>query len=160
MDDLLESLPGRVWARTKHAEKVNGDLWGQSTILEAVPINCPRFGKRHKRYKYAKLKKLWDELAYLSEVAVCNYTHNSSSTTLKTNIELDPVLEGYTDSDTVGYLDGWKFTSIMSLLLQGELCHDNQCVALSMMEAKYIAVVEPQKVMLWMKPLLQELGLR
>jgi len=30
MGDLLESFPGSVWARTKHAGKTYGDLWGQS----------------------------------------------------------------------------------------------------------------------------------
>ena len=38
---------------------------------------------------YTKLKKLWDELADLFEVSVCNCVHNSSCTALKNNIELD-----------------------------------------------------------------------
>ena len=42
MGDLLESFLSSVRARTKHAGKARGDLWGQSTILEAVPDNYPR----------------------------------------------------------------------------------------------------------------------
>ena len=38
---------------------------------------------------YTMLKKLWDELADLSKVSVCNCIHNPSRTTLKNNIELD-----------------------------------------------------------------------
>ena len=43
MGDLLESFPGNVWVRTKHAGKAWDDLWGQSTILEVVLDNCPWF---------------------------------------------------------------------------------------------------------------------
>ena len=38
---------------------------------------------------YTKLKKLWDELADLSEVSICDCVHNPSCTALKNNIELD-----------------------------------------------------------------------
>jgi len=38
MDDLLGSLPGGMWVRTKHAEKA---LRGQSTILEPILGNYP-----------------------------------------------------------------------------------------------------------------------
>uniref|UniRef100_A0A7C8YQ79 Retrotransposon Copia-like N-terminal domain-containing protein n=1 Tax=Opuntia streptacantha TaxID=393608 RepID=A0A7C8YQ79_OPUST len=38
---------------------------------------------------YTKLKKLWDELADLSESPVCTCTHNASCNALKRNLELD-----------------------------------------------------------------------
>uniref|UniRef100_A0A7C8Z8R5 Uncharacterized protein n=1 Tax=Opuntia streptacantha TaxID=393608 RepID=A0A7C8Z8R5_OPUST len=38
---------------------------------------------------YTKLKKLWDELADLSEVSICDCVHNPSCTALRNNIELD-----------------------------------------------------------------------
>jgi len=48
MGDLLGSFSGSVWARTKHAGKTCGDLWGQSTILEAViGKTCDREGSGH-----------------------------------------------------------------------------------------------------------------
>ena len=38
---------------------------------------------------YTKLKKLWDELADLSDFSVCSCAHNTSCTALKNNIEMD-----------------------------------------------------------------------
>ena len=51
MGDLLESFPGGVLARMKHVEKAHDDLWGQSTIVEAVSRNClrPKEGSEHYR---------------------------------------------------------------------------------------------------------------
>ena len=38
---------------------------------------------------YTKLKKLWDELSDMSEIAVCNCVHNKSCMALKKNLELE-----------------------------------------------------------------------
>ena len=72
-------------------------------------------------------------------------------------------LEGYVDADWASDLDGRKSTSRYlftfakgAVLWQSKL---QKCVALSTTKAKYIAVNEVGKEMLWMKQFPQELGL-
>jgi len=50
-DGWPPGFPDSVWARTKHAEKTCDDLWGQSSILEAViGKTCDREGSGHYRW--------------------------------------------------------------------------------------------------------------
>ena len=74
-----------------------------------------------------------------------------------------PVLEGFTDADMAGDLDGRKSTSgFLFTFAGGAVSWQSKlqkCVALSTTEAEYIAATEAAKEMLWMKRFVQELGL-
>ena len=74
-----------------------------------------------------------------------------------------PILEGYTDTDMVGDLDGRKsIAGYLFTFAGGAVSWQSKlqkCVALSTTEAEYIVVNEAGKEMLWMKWFLQELGL-
>ncbi|KAL6514292.1 hypothetical protein OROMI_034346 [Orobanche minor] len=73
-----------------------------------------------------------------------------------------PVMEGYTNSDMAGDLDGRKSTSgFLFTFTGGPVSWKSKlqkCVALSTMEAEYIAAAEAGKEILWVKRFLQELG--
>uniref|UniRef100_A0A2N9FPQ8 Reverse transcriptase Ty1/copia-type domain-containing protein n=1 Tax=Fagus sylvatica TaxID=28930 RepID=A0A2N9FPQ8_FAGSY len=75
-----------------------------------------------------------------------------------------PVLEGYTDADMAGDLDGRKSTSGFLFTFAGGAVSWQpklqKCVTLSTTEAEYIAATEAGKEMLWMKRFLQDLGLK
>ena len=75
---------------------------------------------------------------------------------------VDLILEGYTDSDMAGDLDGRKSTSgFMYTFAGGAISWQSKlhkCVALSTTEAEYIAAAEVGKKILWLKHFLQELG--
>ena len=72
-------------------------------------------------------------------------------------------MEGYTDSDMAGDLDGRKSTSgFLFTFAWGAVSWQSKlqkCVALSTTEAEYIAAAEAGKEMLWIKRFLQELGI-
>ena len=74
-----------------------------------------------------------------------------------------PILEGFTDADMAGDLDGRKSTSgFLFTFAGGAISWQSKlqkCVALSTTEAEYIAATEAGKEMLWMKRFLLELGL-
>ena len=74
-----------------------------------------------------------------------------------------PMLEGFTDADMAGDLDGRKSTSgFLFTFAGGAVSWQSKlqkCVALSTTEAEYIAATEAAKEMLWMKRFVQELGL-
>uniref|UniRef100_A0A2N9HS63 Reverse transcriptase Ty1/copia-type domain-containing protein n=1 Tax=Fagus sylvatica TaxID=28930 RepID=A0A2N9HS63_FAGSY len=74
------------------------------------------------------------------------------------------VLEGYTDVDMAGDLDGRKSTSgFLFTFAGGAVSWQSKlqkCVTLSTTEAKYVAVTEAGKEMFWMKRFLQDLGLK
>ena len=74
-----------------------------------------------------------------------------------------PVLEGFTDADMAGDLDGRKSTSgFLFTFAGGAVSWQSKlqkCVALSTTEGEYIAATEAAKEMLWMKRFVQELGL-
>ena len=74
-----------------------------------------------------------------------------------------PLLEGFTDADMAGDLDGRKSTSgFLFTFAGGAVSWQSKlqkCVALSTTEAEYIAATEVEKEMLWMKRFVQELGL-
>ena len=76
----------------------------------------------------------------------------------------DPILEGYTDADMAGDLDGRKSTSGFLYTFAGGVIswqsRLQKCVALSTTEAEYIAAGEAGKEMLWLKRFLQELGIK
>ncbi|CAL5395059.1 unnamed protein product [Camellia sinensis] len=75
-----------------------------------------------------------------------------------------PVLEGYTDSDMAGDLDGRKSTSgFLFTFAGGAVSWQSKLqnyVALSTTEAEYITAAEAVKEMLWLQRFLQELGLK
>lgn len=75
-----------------------------------------------------------------------------------------PILEGFTDADMAGDLDGRKSTSGYLVTFTGRAVSWQsklqKCVALSTTEAEYIAATEAAKEMLWMKRFLQDLGLK
>ena len=73
------------------------------------------------------------------------------------------MLEGYTDADLAGDIDLRKSTSgYLTTFAGGAISWQSKlqkCVALSTTEAEYIAFTEACKEMLWMKNMLQELGI-
>ena len=75
---------------------------------------------------------------------------------------IEPILEGFTDADMAGDLDGRKSTSgFLFTFAGGAVTWQSKlqkCVALSTTEAEYIAVAEAGKEMLWLMRFLQELG--
>lgn len=74
----------------------------------------------------------------------------------------EPILEGYTDADMAGDLDCRKSTSGFVFTFAGGAVSWQsklqKCVALSTIEAEYIAIAEAGKEMLWLKRFLHELG--
>jgi hypothetical protein len=74
------------------------------------------------------------------------------------------VLDGFTDADMAGDIDSRKSTSGYLITYSGGAVswqsRLQKCVALSTIEAEYIAITEAAKELLWMKKFLQELGLQ
>ena len=74
-----------------------------------------------------------------------------------------PVLEGYTNADLAGDIDSRKSTSgYLTTFAGGAISWQSKlqkCIALSTTEAEYIASTKACKEMLWMKNMLQELGI-
>ena len=74
------------------------------------------------------------------------------------------VLEGYTDVDMAGDLDGRKSTSgYLFTFVGGVVSWQSKlqkCVALSTTEAEYIAVTEAGKELIWIKTFFKELGMQ
>ena len=74
------------------------------------------------------------------------------------------VLEGYTDADMAGDLDGRKSTSGYLFTFAGGVVSWQsklqKCVALSTTEAEYIAVTEAGKELVWIKTFFKELGMQ
>ena len=74
------------------------------------------------------------------------------------------VLEGYTDADMAGDLDGRKSTSgYLFTFAGGAVSWQSKlqkCVALSTTEAEYIAVTEAGKELIWIKTFFKELGMQ
>ena len=74
------------------------------------------------------------------------------------------VLEGYTDADMAGDLDGRKSTSgYLFTFAGGAVSWQSKlqkCVALSTIEAEYIAVTEAGKEIVWIKTFFKELGMQ
>ncbi|KAM2983821.1 hypothetical protein FF2_009695 [Malus domestica] len=75
-----------------------------------------------------------------------------------------PILEGFTDANMGGDLDGRKSMSgYLFTFAGGAVSWQSKlqkCVALSTTEAEYIAATEACKELLWLKGFLQELGLK
>ncbi|RVW11901.1 Retrovirus-related Pol polyprotein from transposon TNT 1-94 [Vitis vinifera] len=75
-----------------------------------------------------------------------------------------PILVGYTDSDMVGDVDNRRSTSgYLMTFSRGAVSWQSRlqkCVALSTIEAEYIAAAEACKELLWMKCFMQELGFK
>ena len=73
-----------------------------------------------------------------------------------------PTMMGYSDSDMAGDIDSRKSTSGYMIKFAGEAVtwqsRLQRCVALSTIEAEFIAITEACKELLWVKKFLQELG--
>ena len=73
-----------------------------------------------------------------------------------------PTVVGYSDSDMDGNIDFRKSTSGYMIKFAGGAVtwqsRLQRCVALSTTEAKFIAIIEACKELLWVKKFLQELG--
>ena len=76
----------------------------------------------------------------------------------------EPILDGFTDSDMAGDIDSRKSTSSYLITFAGGVVawqsRLHKCVALSTIEAEFIAIIETCKELLWLKKFLQELGLK
>ena len=76
----------------------------------------------------------------------------------------EPILDGFTDSDMAGDIDSRKSTSSYLITFAGGVVawqsRLQKCVALSTIEAEFIAIIEACKELLWLKKFLQELGLK
>ena len=74
------------------------------------------------------------------------------------------MLDGFTDSDMAGDVDSRKSTSRYLMTFAGGAVawqsRLQKCVALSTTEAKFIAITEACKEVLWLKKFLEELGLK
>ena len=70
-----------------------------------------------------------------------------------------PIIDGFTDSDMVGYIDSRKSTSGYLITFAGGAVawqsRLHKCVALSTTEAEFIAITEACKELLWLKKFLQ-----
>ena len=75
----------------------------------------------------------------------------------------NPVLEGYTDANMDGDLDGRKSTSgYLFTFVGGAISWKSKlqkCVALSTTEAEYIATTKAKKGIVWIMALFKELGM-
>ncbi|KAG9449468.1 hypothetical protein H6P81_009433 [Aristolochia fimbriata] len=75
-----------------------------------------------------------------------------------------PILEGFTNADWAGDLDGRKSTSgYLFTFAGGAISWQSKlqkCIALSTTEAEYIAATEASKEMLWLKRLMGEIGFK
>jgi hypothetical protein len=73
-----------------------------------------------------------------------------------------PVLVAYTDSYMAGEVDSRKSTSGYLFTYAGELCRGKasckKCVALSSTEVEFIAAIEANKELLWLKRFMMELN--
>ena len=75
-----------------------------------------------------------------------------------------PMLDGYIDLDMAGDVDSKKSISGFLMTFAGRAISWQsklqKCVALSTIEAEYIAITEGCKEALWMRKFLEELGLQ
>uniref|UniRef100_A0A2N9FPX7 Integrase catalytic domain-containing protein n=1 Tax=Fagus sylvatica TaxID=28930 RepID=A0A2N9FPX7_FAGSY len=110
------------------------------------------------RFMVNPSKEHWEAVKW-----IFRYLRGSSKSCLSFGSS-KPVLEGYTDADMTGDLDGRKSTSgFLFTFAGGAVSWQSKlqkCVALSTTEAEYIAATEAGKEMLWMKRFLQDLGLK
>ena len=149
------------------SKKEKGDI--ASTIYSSAigsltnAMVCIRLDIAHavgvvSRFMVNPCKDHWEAMKW-----IFRYLRGSSKLCL-TFGDSKPALEGYVDADWTGDLDGWKSTSRYLFIFAGGAVswqsRLQKCVALSTTEAKYIAVNEVGKEMLWLKQFLQELGLK
>ena len=94
---------------------------------------------------------------------ILKYLRGISKTCLCFGTE-KPMLVGCTNANMVGDVDSKKptFGYLITFSRGAVSCQSRlqKCVALSTIEAEYIAITEASKELLWMKKLLQELGLQ
>uniref|UniRef100_A0A2N9EH16 Integrase catalytic domain-containing protein n=1 Tax=Fagus sylvatica TaxID=28930 RepID=A0A2N9EH16_FAGSY len=110
------------------------------------------------RFMVNPSKEHWEAVKW-----IFRYLRGSSKSCLSFG-SFKPVLEGYTDANMAGDLNGRKSTSGFLFTFTGAAVSWQsklqKCVALSITEAEYIATTEAGKEMLWMKRFLQDLGLK
>ena len=73
------------------------------------------------------------------------------------------IMEGYVDIEMAGDLDGRNYFWIFVYFCRGAVFWQSilqKCVALSTTEAKYVAMIEVGKEMLWLKIFLQQLRMK
>lgn len=77
---------------------------------------------------------------------------------------LEPILESYADADMACDMDDRKSTfSVLVYFCRGVVSYQSKlqkCVALFIMEAKYITAAETRKEIIWMQLFLYDLGLK
>ena len=103
------------------------------------------------------------QLLYVCQKRLHSYLRGSSKLCL-TFGDSKQILEGYVDENWVDDLDGRKSTSGYLFTFVGGVVswqsRLQKCVVLSTTEAEYIVDNEAGKEMLWLKQILQELGLK
>ena len=116
-------------------------------IVGVVSRFLSNLGKEH----WAVMKWILRYLKDTSKTCLCFRTDKS-------------VLIGCTNAYMAGDVDSRKSTSVYLIIFsRGAVSWQSRlqkCVALSTIEAEYIAIIEASKELLWMKKFLQELGLQ
>uniref|UniRef100_A0A2N9I3V5 CCHC-type domain-containing protein n=1 Tax=Fagus sylvatica TaxID=28930 RepID=A0A2N9I3V5_FAGSY len=140
----------------KHAKPVSTPLGGHFKLSKK---SCPSSNKEKENMASIPYSSAVGSLMY---AMVC--TRPDIAHVVGVVSSSKPVLEGYTDADMAGDLDGRKSTSgFLFTFAGGAVSWQSKlqkCVALSTTEAEYIAATEAGKEMLWMKRFLQDLGLK
>ena len=126
-------------------------------------IVCTRYDIAHavgvvSRFLSNPVKEHWVVVKW-----ILKYLRGTSKTCLCFGTD-KPVLVGCTNADMVWDVDSRKFTFGYLIIFLGRAVSWKsklqKCVALSTIEAEYIAIIEASKELLWMKKFLQELGLQ
>uniref|UniRef100_A0A2N9GFS8 Integrase catalytic domain-containing protein n=1 Tax=Fagus sylvatica TaxID=28930 RepID=A0A2N9GFS8_FAGSY len=140
----------------KHAKPVSTPLGGHFKLSKK---SCPSSNKEKENMASIPYSSAVGSLMY---AMVCTRPDIAHAVGVVSSSK--PVLEGYTDADMAGDLDGRKSTSgFLFTFARGAVSWQSKlqkCVALSTTEAEYIATIEAGKEMLWMKRFLQDLGLK
>ncbi|GJV43321.1 retrovirus-related pol polyprotein from transposon TNT 1-94 [Tanacetum coccineum] len=99
-------------------------------------------------------RELWEAVKWL----LCYLKGTSKATLYFSRKEV--VLEGFSDSDYEGFLDSGKSTMGYVFTVGGTtvswMSRIQKCVAMSTTEAEYLAIVEADKELVWLKNFLEE----
>uniref|UniRef100_A0A2N9FNK6 Integrase catalytic domain-containing protein n=1 Tax=Fagus sylvatica TaxID=28930 RepID=A0A2N9FNK6_FAGSY len=140
----------------KHAKLVSTPLGGHFKLSKK---SCPSSNKEKENMASIPYSSAVGSLMY---AMVCTRPDIAHAVGVVSSSK--PVLEGYTNADMAGDLDGRKSTSrFLFTFVGGAVSWQpklQKCVSLSTTEAEYIAATEAGKEMLWMKRFLQDLGLK
>nr|GEW63199.1 retrovirus-related Pol polyprotein from transposon TNT 1-94 [Tanacetum cinerariifolium] len=117
-------------------------------IVHAVGV-VSRYMTEPGREHWEAVKRIFRYIKGTSDVALCFG-------------DSDLIVKGYVDSDYAGDLDGSKSTAGYLFTLSGRtiswVSKLQLVVAMSTMEAEYVAVAQANKEAVWLKMLLEELG--